>query len=400
MSAYAALVGLKNFFVSKAEATDISNATFCFAKLVTAVLIGCSILTTSKQFFGDPIHCHLDTKHLSLKVFESYCFMEETYTLAATNDSHLDDAKLYGGSIGHGFTREDQEHVFHSYYQWVPLVLVLQAALCYLPWYFWKKTEGGMIGKLLAGLSSDPLTEAPVDDQVATLGDFLLTHRGWFNTTALKLLLCQAASFFSSLGQLYVMDLFLGRRFLHFGANIFNYTRLRAALVEVFPRVVMCSMDLFGLSNSLSKVSGMCTLPVNIVNEKIYLILWFAFLAHTIVSLLQLIRQASLLMVSLRPCLTPGLTSSLTSPRQVRQLLVRGSYGDTVLLQLIAANCDSAQFAALVQLLVRGQRLDDSYVSQQLALGKKNDLFQMREERLEADLYSKQQDLLTVTPHK
>ena len=39
----------------------------------------------------------------------------------------------------------------------------------------------------------------------------------------------------------------------------------------------------------------MCTLPVNIVNEKIYLILWFAFLAHTIVSLLQLIRQANLL---------------------------------------------------------------------------------------------------------
>ena len=52
----------------------------------------------------------------------------------------------------------------------------------------------------------------------------------------------------------------------------------------------MCSMDTFGVSATLSKVSGMCTLPVNIVNEKIYLILWFAFLAHTIVSLLQLIR--------------------------------------------------------------------------------------------------------------
>jgi len=400
MSAYAALVGLKTFFVSKAAATDISNATFCFAKLTTAVLIGCSILTTSKQFFGDPIHCHIDSSHLSLKVFESYCFMEETYTLAATNDSALDDTKLYGGSIGHGLSREDREHVFHSYYQWVPLVLVLQAAFCYLPWYFWKKTEGGMITKLLAGLSTDPLTDTPVDDQVASLGDFLITHKGWFNTTALKLLLCQAASFLSSLGQLYAMDLFLGRRFLNFGSNIFNYARLRAALEQVFPRVVMCSMDLFGISNSLSKVSGMCTLPVNIVNEKIYLILWFAFLAHTILSMLQLLRQAALLTVSLRSCLTPGLTSSLTSPRQVRQLLVRGSYGDTVLLQLISANCDTAQFAALVQLLVRGQRLDDSYVSQQLALGKKNDLFQMRGERLEADLYSKQQDLLAVTPQK
>ena len=67
-------------------------------------------------------------------MFESYCFMEETYTLSATNDSNLDDAKLYDGSIGHGFSRDDQEHVYHSYYQWVPLVLVLQAAFCYLPW--------------------------------------------------------------------------------------------------------------------------------------------------------------------------------------------------------------------------------------------------------------------------
>ena len=43
----------------------------------------------------------------------------------------------------------------------------------------------------------------------------------------------------------------------------------------------------------------MCTLPVNIVNEKIYVILWFAFLAHTLVSLLQLIRQAQLLKLRL-----------------------------------------------------------------------------------------------------
>ena len=60
----------------------------------------------------------------------------------------------------------------------------------------------------------------------------------------------------------------------------------------MFPRVVMCSMDAFGLTASVSKISGLCTLPVNIVNEKIYLILWFVFLAHTILSMLQLLRQA------------------------------------------------------------------------------------------------------------
>ena len=64
---------------------------------------------------------------------------------------------------------------------------------------------------------------------------------------------------------------------------------------QVFPRVVMCSMGAFGLTASVSKISGLCTLPVNIVNEKIYLVLWFGFLMHTIVSFIQLIRQAYLL---------------------------------------------------------------------------------------------------------
>ena len=36
----------------------------------------------------------------------------------------------------------------------------------------------------------------------------------------------------------------------------------------------------------------------------------------------------------------------------MQQLVTRGSYGDTVLLQLVAANTDSSQFAELVRLLV------------------------------------------------
>ena len=70
-----------------------------------------------------------------VQVFESYCFMEETYTLAVKkNCSSENDTMLYDCAVGHGLGRQDQEHVFHSYYQWVPLVLVLQAAFCYLPW--------------------------------------------------------------------------------------------------------------------------------------------------------------------------------------------------------------------------------------------------------------------------
>ena len=135
----------------------------------------------------------------------------------------------------------------------------------------------------------------------------------------------------------------------------------------MFPRLVVCDLELFGVTGSFTKASGFCTLPINIVNEKIYLVLWFVFLAHAILSMLQLIRQASLLVISFRSFLTPSLTSSKITQHLMRQLLLKATFGDTVLLQLIAANCDSSQFAALVQLLAKEQGLGGSYVSQELA---------------------------------
>ena len=361
----------KYLFKSKTDKINVSNATFTMAKLMSAVLMGCFVLTASKQFFGDPIRCHKDSPVPSVQVFESHCFMEETYTIASNKcnnkdfyDRTIHDCNSFKAQKAHLY----EDTVFHSYYRWVPHVLLLQAIICYLPWYFWQQAEGGKVRKLLAGLSTDPLTKTSVEAQVASLGDFLLNHRGWFNTAALKLLLCQTASFLFSLGQLFIIDLFLGRRFLSLGSNIFSYTKLRVALVEAFPRVVMCSMDHYGMTDATDvTISGFCTLPLNIVNEKIYLVLWFVFLAHAILSMLQLIRQASLLVISFRSFLTPSLTSSKITQHQLRQLLLKATFGDTVLLQLIAANCDSSQFAALVQLLAKEEGLDGSYVSQELA---------------------------------
>ena len=100
-------------------------------------------------------------------------------------------------SIEGEFGRDEEGLVHHQYYQWVAIILVLQAAACYAPWAAWKTAEGGMVSKLLDKVSKDPLTETPVEEQVANLGDFLLTHRGWFNATAVKLLLCQVSSIFN-----------------------------------------------------------------------------------------------------------------------------------------------------------------------------------------------------------
>lgn len=361
------LSGVLHYFKVK-QCADISNLTFDLCKLGTALLLACSMAICAKQYFGEFIHCSIHSE-LNLKVFESYCFMAGTFTVP-----HDPSSSLHRGVGLAEAGRQDSSTLHHNYYQWVPLLLVLQAAASYLPWHLWKAWEGGRVGKLLAKVSQDPLTETPVEEQVGALGTFLLTHRGWYDSRALRLLVCQALTLAASLGQLYAMDLLLGGRFLALGGAVTDYALLRNALATTFPKVTICSMELFGPSGSTEMVSGMCTLPVNIVNEKVYLLLWFWFLLVTLVASVQLARQLMLLASSLRSLLSPGLSSTLSSPRQVQQLVTRGSYGDTVLLQLVAANTDSSQFAELVRHLVRGQTLEDSRVSQVLGLSRHQDL--------------------------
>jgi len=341
------LGGLKFIKVSKKWSADTGNLTFSLLKYWRWLLLACATTSAARQHFGNPIHCNI-AGGVALPVFESYCFMEGTFTLHMDHAAVANTSTLHHG-MGHGLGREDDRNVHQNYYIWANLVMVLLAALSYLPWLAWKTVEGGKVTELLATVSQDPLTETPVEEQVGPLADFLLSHRSWFNGAALKLLLCQAGCLLAALAQLYLLDFLLGRRFLRLGGTALDPAALRHALATTFPTVVTCYMPLFGVSGSLTTVSGMCTLPLNIVHEKIFLVLWFWLMVLALVALVQLARQAALLSSTLRPYLSP----TLSSEHQARQLVTCGSYGDTVLLELVAANCDQVQVDTLVGLLLR-----------------------------------------------
>ena len=59
---------------------------------------------------------------------------------------------------------------------------------------------------------------------------------------------------------------------------------LSFAMNKLFPLVVICSMDYIRPSGEPVQVSGICTLPINNLNEKIYLIIWFWYLLMNIMS--------------------------------------------------------------------------------------------------------------------
>ena len=121
------------------------------------------------------------------------------------------------------------------------------------------------------------------------------SHRGWFNYCALKLLLCQVVALVFTVGQMYVMDLVLANQFLSLGSNFLSLEMLSEALNVVFPKVVKCSMSYHGVGGNIENNSGMCTLPINIINEKIYLVLWVWFTCLAFISAISLVYQSILL---------------------------------------------------------------------------------------------------------
>ena len=54
-------------------------------------------------------------------------------------------------------------------------------------------------------------------------------------------------------------------------------------------------MNYFGPSGNVQNVNGMCNLPINILNEKIYLIVWVWYLFMIIITVFYIIGQIMVL---------------------------------------------------------------------------------------------------------
>merc|ERR1719481_1009119 len=135
-------------------------------------------------------------------------------------------------------------------------------------------------------------------------------------------------------------------------------------------------MASYGPSGSMVPQHGLCTLPINIVNEKLYLVLWIWFLGLVLVTSLQLAHSLLLLQCPALRQLQLRSHCPFLDPRILRKLVRRATYGDTVLLHLVAKNCDSSQFSALLSKLAtaqtdpqgdHGQNVDKTCIDQQPA---------------------------------
>jgi hypothetical protein len=193
------------------------------------------------------------------------------------------------------------------------------------------------------------------DERITQLDRFAkewANSRGAYWYLAVGYLGCETLNLVNVLGQMFLIDKFLGYTFWTFGMDIIENSMMPAevrvdVLSAVFPKLSKCSFRRYGPSGQIDKLDTLCTLPINFLNEKVYIVLWFWLVCVATMTTLYL---AYLLTVILVPRLQVQIISSRL-PRPVnqdnvisavhsQQLNCVARMGDWLVLNLLFSNLD------------------------------------------------------------
>ncbi|KRX94184.1 Innexin unc-9 [Trichinella pseudospiralis] len=270
-----------------------------------SLLLLFALIISTRQWIGQPIECWVpaEFKYAWEEYTENFCYIQDTYWLPL-NDT------IPG--------RSERGHKHISYYQWVPFILGVQALFFGAPFALWRvcNFRSGFNIETIVSVARESALKEPWDDessQTSIIAAFLcevlqlkrnfetygrssgrnswlnekLLNNGSFLTfayTVVKLLYVINCCL-----QLLFMQIVLatGRQWM---PNIF--LRLLSGngweLTGVFPRVTMCDFEVRVLGN-LNRYTVQCVLMINMVNEKIFLLVWCWTVALTCINSLHFV---------------------------------------------------------------------------------------------------------------
>merc|ERR1712140_54091 len=109
-----------------------------------------------------------------------------------------------------------------------------------------------------------------------------------------RFVFCEFLNLVNIVGQVYFMDMFFGYQFTTYGTDVLRVSELPIEervdpMAKVFPKVTKCTFHKYGPSGTVEKKDGLCTLPVNIINEKLFIFIWFWLIFVAVCSGLYLI---------------------------------------------------------------------------------------------------------------
>jgi len=359
---YGMLKGLADFIQLDSIRIDTNTFRLHYKATVLFFITG-SLLVTSGQYLGDPIDCIVDGVPSGL--MDTYCWIHSTFSIPSRWTAKVGS----NGDVPHpGISPladldEGTEVKYHKYYQWVAFVLFLQATFFYIPKFLWDTSEGGKVKMLVQDLQNPMIAADDKKEQIGTIVKYFMLNRGLHGSYALRFFGCELLAFINCIVQIFFTDLFLGYEFTTFGTEVLNYTGEEAEdrpdpFKRIFPKVTKCTFHKYGPSGTVEKKDGLCVLALNIINEKIYIFLWFWMVFLAVVTGLVLIYRFSVILGSqIRTAIIARKGTKKTKRSDVESILEPDSLnffeklGDWVVIYLVVRNLNNLVVNDLVNAL-------------------------------------------------
>jgi len=283
----------------KIDAVKIDNNVFKLHYRATFLVMTCAcIFITANCYIGDPIDCMV--AGVPGDMMDTYCWIHSTYSIPSRWVGKKGVDVPHPGVAPVADLEDGTELKYHKWYQWVSFFLFLEAVFFYLPRFFWKGAENGKVAMLVGNLKDPLLSDKAKETQINEIIKYYRRHRGTHFFYALRFFALEVYNFTNVICQMYFIDFFLGGEFQTYGMDVLNYTGLEHEdrpdpMAKVFPKVTKCTFHKYGPSGTVEKNDGLCILPVNIINEKLFIFIWFWLIFVAVSSGLYLIFRLSTL---------------------------------------------------------------------------------------------------------
>ncbi|XP_023298957.2 innexin inx5 [Lucilia cuprina] len=338
------------------------------SKCTVVILLACSFLLSAKQYFGDPIMCISDESNV--EYVNSYCWTLGTYilnyydlqmqidTVKNMTSSSKSSIRDRGNAISEGVGPEEigkTERVYLRYYQWIILVLLLQALVFYFPSFLWKVWEGQRLKQLCSEVGNPLVPEDTYISRSKLLVKYFTSdYRDIHFCYNARYLFCETLNFLISVLNILMLEVFLNGFWSKYVKAIaaipsYDWTTWNVLTSRVFPKIAKCHMTKYGFSGSTTSLDILCILPLNILNEKLFAFLWIWFLAICILAGLNLIYRGMLIFNE--PFRLHLLYTKLRiMPKShVRSVIEDMSYGDWFVLFKVSSNINPVLFRDLMK---------------------------------------------------
>lgn len=138
--------------------------------------------------------------------------------------------------------------------------------------------------------------------------------------------------------------------------NWLNWTRVTT---HIFPKIAKCQLMKFGASGTLEYRDNLCLLPLNVLNEKIFLFLWVWFIFMAVLACLKVLYRLCLIFHSGLRFLLVHAQSRFMTKSSLKSALSGFSCGDWFLLMRVSNNISPEQFSELLDILYEKQSKSD-----------------------------------------